>query len=43
MNEAQSKIPAAIGPTIFANDAMLTQFGDPDRKALRLAITVNAC
>jgi hypothetical protein len=32
-----------IGPTIFANVAMLTEFGDIDRKPLQLVITMNAC
>ena len=31
-----------IEPTVFANVAMLTEFGDLDRKPLQLAITVNA-
>jgi Icc-related predicted phosphoesterase len=30
-----------IGPTIFANVAMLTEFGDVDRKPLQLAIAMN--
>jgi hypothetical protein len=31
-----------IGPTIFANVAMLTEFSQVDRKPLQLVITVNA-
>jgi len=32
-----------IGSTMFANVALLTEFGDIDRKPLQLAITRNAC
>jgi hypothetical protein len=32
-----------IGPAIFANVAMLTEFGDIDRKPLQLSITMSAC
>jgi len=32
-----------IGPTIFANVAMLTELGEIDRNSLQLAVTIDAC